>query len=61
MNDSPDPGVEVADPTEPAVRSWIAPPNDVPMPAIKLWTPRGIGVTSVLLGFPGAVVLAALN
>jgi hypothetical protein len=30
----------------------------VPM---ALWTPKGIGVVSAVLGFPGAVVLAALN
>src|SRR5207249_1383051 len=28
---------------------------------VELWTPWGIGWASVLLGFPGAVVLAALN
>jgi hypothetical protein len=28
---------------------------------MALWTPKGIGVVSAVLGFPGAVVLAALN
>jgi tetratricopeptide (TPR) repeat protein len=31
------------------------------MPALKLWTPRTIGVMSYLLGFPSGITLAALN
>lgn len=36
-------------------------PDGPPANTIQLWTPRGIGWASVLLGFPGAVVLATLN
>ncbi len=38
-----------------------AEPDGRPANTLELWTPRGIGWASVLLGFPGATVLAALN
>jgi hypothetical protein len=47
------------------VSAWAAPPlippQGPPASPIELWKPVNIGVASVLLGFPGAVVLAALN
>ncbi|MEA2605817.1 MAG: hypothetical protein QOI00_574 [Chloroflexota bacterium] len=54
-----DPG-RPATPPEP-LGSSTGSPNDRPARPIELWTPRGIGWASVLLGFPGAIVLAALN
>jgi hypothetical protein len=39
----------------------IGPGDGQTLAGIELWTPRGIGWASVLLGFPGALVLAALN
>ena len=39
----------------------VAPPKDPTATGPELWTPSGIGWASVLLGYPGAVVLAALN
>jgi hypothetical protein len=36
-------------------------PDAPPTNGLEMWTPRGIGWASVFLGFPGAVVLAALN
>ena len=30
-------------------------------PPVKLWTPRAVGYTTFFLGFPGGLVLAALN
>ena len=38
-----------------------AEPNGPSASTLEVWSPRGIGWASVFLGFPGAVVLAALN
>jgi len=66
MAELPIPARDSAPTSEPAV-SWsppIEPTAKAAEPAAKtidLWTPRGIGWASVILGFPGAAVLAALN
>jgi hypothetical protein len=31
------------------------------LPAVKLWTPRAVGMTTFFLGFPGGIVLASIN
>ncbi len=61
MTDLPgsDPGMPEA--TDEAVRSWTDQPDSRPADPVELWTPKGIGVASVLLGFPGALVTSALN
>jgi hypothetical protein len=56
-----------SDPTSEPAASWSLPMEPTAKAAepaaktIDLWTPRGIGWASVILGFPGAAVLAALN
>jgi hypothetical protein len=61
MNDSADRDPGARDPTRDATSSSIAQPDERQAKAVELWTPRGIGWASVLLGYPGALVLAALN
>ncbi len=56
-------------PSEPAAEpaaagdSWLTttPAESPPANTLELWSPKGIGIASVFLGFPGATVLAALN
>ncbi|MFL5646237.1 MAG: hypothetical protein ACJ78L_12865 [Chloroflexota bacterium] len=61
------PAPAVTDATDAAV-PWAAPSTDRPedidgagVEAVALWSPGGIGIASFLLGFPGGLVLAALN
>jgi hypothetical protein len=60
VTDLPASNSDVGSTPEPAV-SWTVPPAQDATSAVALWTPKGIGWASVLLGFPGAAILAALN
>ncbi len=61
MNASPGTDPDAADTGGDGAWAWTPQPDGPPASPIELWTPRGIGWASPLLGFPGATILAALN
>src|SRR5436190_1763761 len=62
MTNLPAPNPDLMAPSTPQpVVSWTVPATQGVATTIPLWTPTGIGWAAVLLGFPGAAVLAALN
>jgi len=61
MNSTPGPGPDLPDAWGTGAPAWTVPPQPPPPSSIELWKPLNIGVASVILGFPGAVILAALN
>ena len=60
MNASPRTDPDVPNPSGDGAWAWTA-PEGPPASPIELWKPPNIGVASVILGFPGAVILVALN
>jgi hypothetical protein len=61
VSESTGQGPDLQEPSGLPVVPWDAARESPAEPGVGLWSPRDVGWASALLGYPGAVVLAALN